>query len=163
MTAAFFGVSPQSLTVRWAALRLLKTQNDESLCEQEPGGFCRGEPCALCRIFGSPWRYGKATFSEAYPVEEQRELLNLIKAVNRTAGMTVKATTGIDRTRRVVKKDHLFSTEVAPPLTFEAMIEGRLDTSERELIEKCATILTHFGADGARGLGLCRYELEAWS
>ena len=144
---------------RWAALRLLKSQEITPLCGQVAGQFCRRNPCQLCRIFGSPREAGKAFFEDAYPVEEQQDILDLAKVPGRTAGMTVRSTTGIDRVRRVVKRYHLFTTETAPPMTFSANIEGTLD-DDWGLLENCAKILTHFGADGARGLGECRYILE---
>jgi CRISPR/Cas system CSM-associated protein Csm3 (group 7 of RAMP superfamily) len=148
---------------RWAALRLINSKaGGEKICGQKAGAYCRrGTACRLCRIFGSPWHSGRAFFGEAHLTEEQRAILQLVKPSDRTAGTTIRATTAIERARRVVKKDHLFTTEVAPAMTFVGSIEGALEQEDWELLRQCALVLTHFGADGSRGLGRCRYELEA--
>lgn len=146
---------------RWAAYRNLKTQDFDGLCVQQSGSFCRSEPCRLCELFGSPWHPGRAVFSEAYPSPEQRAILRLAMSDRRTTGTNVRTGTGIDRSRRVVRHDHLYNTEVAPALTFESYIEGTLREDQWALLTQCALVLTHFGAGSARGLGRCRFGIES--
>jgi hypothetical protein len=73
----------------------------------------------------------------------------------------VRTTTAIDRHFRTVRPAHLFSTEtIASFPRFESRIGGPLAGEDVELLRQCARVLTHFGADSSRGLGLCRYELS---
>lgn len=150
---------------RFAALRLATTMGQEDpddppLCGQHPGSFCRGRRCVLCRMFGSPWQEAVLVFADAYP--SQQELLRLLPAVDsrRALGSAVRANTGIDRRVRTVKRQHLFTTETLPPLEFEGTVEGDLSAPDEAFLDQCALVLTHFGADSARGLGQCRYILS---
>jgi CRISPR/Cas system CSM-associated protein Csm3 (group 7 of RAMP superfamily) len=148
---------------RYAALRILRSRGEQP-CGPPGQEFCKGEPwCALCRIFGSPMKPGAAVFGDAYPCEEG--LLADAIAGERFAavapGSEVRTTTAIDRHFRTVRPAHLFSTEtIASFPLFESRIGGPLAAEDLKLLHQCASILTHFGADSSRGLGLCRYELS---
>jgi len=143
---------------RWAALRLLRSRS-VSVCTQEPGEFCREKPCAICRLFGSPRFSGLLTFQDAHLIPEQRSIVALATVGSRTAGATIRATTALERQRRVVKADHLFTTEVIPALTFESVLRGPAQDADAQLVLECTRVLTHFGADSSRGLGQCNYAL----
>ena len=145
---------------RWASLRILRTRR-VALCTQQAGGFCRAEPCQLCRMFGSPWHPGQFIFSSAHPIPEHQAILELATSDWRTAGTTVRSTIAIDRTRRVAKNNHLFSSEVALPMTFAGSIEAGPEAEGWKLLDECTVILSHFGADSSRGLGQCIYSIVA--
>jgi CRISPR/Cas system CSM-associated protein Csm3 (group 7 of RAMP superfamily) len=67
----------------------------------------------------------------------------------------------VDRLRRTVRAEHLFSLETVPPLAaFEAEIRGGIDAADETLLRECTLLLNSFGAGGSRGLGACRYEIE---
>ncbi|MBI3684325.1 MAG: hypothetical protein HY235_28460 [Acidobacteria bacterium] len=153
---------------RYAAARLVTTLGSESICGQVAGQFCRPSesegtgPCVLCRLFGSPWRGGSLVFTDARPVAEEASLLRQLAPADkgRAHGTTIRATTAIDRRLRIVRAKHLFTTEVAPALSFEGRIEGDLTPADEQLLRHCTMLLTHFGADSARGLGQCRFEIR---
>ena len=148
---------------RWAALRILRSE-DKAACGPPEREFCKAPPwCGLCRVFGSPMRPGGAIFEDAHPTE--RALLETVIAQRRSAvelpDSTVRTTTAIDRHRRTVKPQHLFSTEtIANFVRFEGRIDGQICQEDLTLMRHCAMLLTHFGADSSRGLGLCQYELR---
>jgi CRISPR/Cas system CSM-associated protein Csm3 (group 7 of RAMP superfamily) len=144
---------------RWASLRILRTLGEPGLCGQRAGDFCRGELCALCRMFGSPRHAGEFVFGAAHLIPEHKAILELPAPGWTIAGATVRSTTAIDRARRVAKRNHLFSSEVAPALTFSGSIEGDEGAKGWERLQQCTVILSHFGADSARGLGQCVYRI----
>jgi CRISPR/Cas system CSM-associated protein Csm3 (group 7 of RAMP superfamily) len=131
------------------------------------GGHCRTEPrCLVCWIFGSTANQGAAVFHDAFPMEPERTILReqigTVQSEVLAGGSDVRASTAIDRCRGVVKPHHLFSTETLPPLIrFESKLGGRLPEGSVEFLRQCAKLLTHFGGDSARGLGLCRYTVES--
>ncbi len=133
---------------------------------RSPGTWCRGEPfCGICILFGSPVRQGTAEFHDAYPTEEFRARMQVLidqAASPFLAGATeVRASTSISRRWRRGESRHLYSTESAPAgIVFEGEIGGRLDPRHVELLQKAAAMITHFGADGARGLGACTLRLD---
>lgn len=147
---------------RYAALRILRSSGDRP-CGPPGSEFCKSEPwCALCRVFGSPMKPGAALFEDAYP--RDLALFSAVTSGGRFAVQSpdgeVRTTTAIDRHRRTVRPQHLFSTEtVTGSLRFESGIGGRLSPEDVELLRHCAMLLAHFGADSSRGLGFCRYEL----
>jgi CRISPR/Cas system CSM-associated protein Csm3 (group 7 of RAMP superfamily) len=139
---------------RFAAQQVL-----DSSCE-----FCNKPACRSCRLFGTPRRESTVLFDDAYPPEP---LLGILKSQLELSGKQVlrgatdvRAGAGIDRRRRIVETYHLFSTETLPPsFFFEGRIRGPLDDEQEKLLHQCALVLTHFGADSARGLGRCRFTV----
>lgn len=149
---------------RWAAGRVLAASPGEKVCAQRPGEFCRREWCRLCRLFGAPSRRADARFEDGYPVERGlvRAMLDAGESMVLAGASEVRAATGIDRRRRIVKSEHLFFTETVPPaIVFESRITGDLDTKQLKLLQQSALILTNFGGDSSRGLGFCRYSIGA--
>ncbi len=60
-----------------------------------------------------------------------------------------------------VEEYHLFTTETLPPgMVFESEVFGEASGEEEGLLGQACRLLTHFGADGARGLGRCQCRLE---
>ncbi|MGA3028047.1 MAG: RAMP superfamily CRISPR-associated protein [Bryobacteraceae bacterium] len=151
---------------REAALRILcATQKNPCLA---PGAeICKDDAgCTMCRLFGSAMRRGKAVFHDARPAGPEGEALAAnLKFPHQgwlPGGTEVRTTTAIDRKRRVVFPQHLFSTEtVSPIIRFEAVISGPLDDQEVELLDNSAGLLTFFGGSSSRGLGFCRVYRSA--
>ena len=150
---------------RWAALRYLKAVGELG-CEPQEGRPCRQPPfCIFCQVFGSPRKHGAAEFRDAYPPSAAREFVREqiggSPSVLLSGPTEVRASTAINRYRRIVQSEHLFTTEVVlPALRFEAEIAGALEKAHVDLLCKCTRLLAHFGADSARGLGFCNYELR---
>jgi hypothetical protein len=69
---------------------------------------------------------------------------------------------GIARDRQLgtARKQLLFSTETLPDwLVFTGEVLGESGKHE-DLLQKAVRVLTHFGADAARGLGRCEWRLK---
>jgi CRISPR/Cas system CSM-associated protein Csm3 (group 7 of RAMP superfamily) len=150
---------------RYAALRYLKATGDLR-CAPQDGHPCRRPPfCQFCELFGSPRIRGRAEFHDAYPEQAQFALIaeQIEGSVSLLASgpAAIRACTAIDRSRRISRREHLFTTEViVPGVRFQSQISGPLRSSDVNLLRACARLLTHFGADSARGLGFCRYLLR---
>ena len=146
---------------RYVALRILRSRGEG--CGPPGREICKAAPwCALCRVFGSPMKAGAAIFEDAQPCDRDL-LLTAMEGARQafdSAACQVRTTTAIDRHRKTVLPQHLFSTEtVANFVRFEGTIRGALTRDERKLLEQCARLLTHFGSDSSRGLGFCRCHL----
>ncbi|MBY0502550.1 MAG: hypothetical protein K2X03_01485 [Bryobacteraceae bacterium] len=149
--------------LRYGALRWMRTTGEGNPeCRPEDGRSCREEPCLFCQVFGSPRGAGRAVFSDCYPREADwfRDYSASISSPVLQAGGEVRTTTAINRRTRTVQPQHLFSTETIPAhVVFEGRISGRLNDAQQQLIRQGACLLNHFGADSARGLGFCRFNL----
>jgi len=151
--------------LRHAALRLLVTEGEPVCRYADQKAVCREEACGLCALFGSPWRSGRLRFSDAYPSGEMRLLLETLAETSKGGILhrdsAVRAATAIDRRLGKARENHLFTTEALPDaVAFEGRILGDLDESGEQLLKNAATILTHFGADAARGLGQCEFQIK---
>jgi CRISPR/Cas system CSM-associated protein Csm3 (group 7 of RAMP superfamily) len=130
-----------------------------------PPGIGRQEYCRVCQVFGAPALPARVVFTDAKPEPEAYEVM-LAQKVNSVStfhfGATdIRHSTSLDRLRRTVRTEHLFSLEtVQPPVVFEAEIRGWMDAADEALLRECALLLNSFGAGGSRGLGACRYEME---
>jgi CRISPR/Cas system CSM-associated protein Csm3 (group 7 of RAMP superfamily) len=146
---------------RHAALQV-QHGRDPHLCWPRPP--CRGNPCLLCQVFGSPRHRGAALFEDALVCEPERSLLRELRALAGDASLPldsgVRARTAVDRRRKVVCGQHLFTTETTPPsVRFQSMIRGLSDQSHVDLLLVCTKVLATFGADSARGLGFCSIDI----
>ncbi|HWZ42332.1 MAG TPA: RAMP superfamily CRISPR-associated protein [Candidatus Saccharimonadales bacterium] len=127
--------------------------------------WCNGEnACLLCRVFGSPRRPGLAVFEDAYPAPPADAMLRAILKPGRPAvhggGCEIRSSTAIDRYSRRVRPQHLFSTEVVPPLVhFESSILGDLNEEQTGCVTAASKLLSYFGGDSSRGMGHCRYSI----
>lgn len=131
----------------------------EPVCKGEGGPGAQG--CLLCRVFGSVWQRGGAWFRDARPAEPAAGVLRIqLRDWQRRwlpGGSEIRASTAIDRERKRVVPQHLFSTETLPPsIPFESRIDGRLTEEGWTLLEQSARLIQFLGADSARGLGRCR-------
>jgi len=151
---------------RFAASQWLRAK-DCARCGPPDKAWCEGEGiCLLCQIFGSPRRPGLAAFEDAYPAPPADAILRALIKYSRSpvlaGGSEMRSSTAIDRYSRRARPQHLFSTEVVPPLLrFHAQILGELNPEQTGCMIACARLLAHFGGDSSRGMGLCRYEIEA--
>jgi CRISPR/Cas system CSM-associated protein Csm3 (group 7 of RAMP superfamily) len=150
--------------MRHAALRV-QLADGERACEYgDQSNVCMdGEPCAICTLFGSVYRSAQLAFSDAYPAEEIRQVMeNLWKAGRGRVlpvDSSVRRGTALDRQLGTVRRQLLFSTETLPDwLTFRGTICGDAGGYE-ELLQQAARVLTHFGAGAARGLGRSEWRL----
>jgi CRISPR/Cas system CSM-associated protein Csm3 (group 7 of RAMP superfamily) len=105
-----------------------------------------------------------ALFEDALICEPERSLLkDLRTAVTGVAvplDHAIRTRTAVDRRRKVVRGQHLFSTETVPiGLRFEAQIRGIKHEQQHDLLHTCIQVLTTFGGDSTRGLGFCKYAL----
>lgn len=115
--------------------------------------MCQGddEPCPACRLFGSPWRPGKLTFSDLELVEPSF----LVEAGSPPAG-SLRYGVGLSRQRRVAEDKLLYTTEVVlpgTPLTLAGAIRGDLDEQELALLRAALDSLVAVGSAKTRGLG----------
>ncbi len=130
-----------------------------------PPGIERKEYCRICQIFGAPALPARVVFTDAKPEPEAYEVM-LAQKRNSASPFHFGATeirhgTSLDRLRRTVRAEHLFSLETVPPLVaFDAEIRGCIDAADEVLLRECPLLLNSFGAGGSRGLGACRYEME---
>jgi len=147
---------------RHAVLRVLLALPQKACQHGGHPAICKEEPyCALCQIFGSPYRQGGLIFTDA---RLEATTARVFEEILRGSGgdprdAMVRSSTAIDRELRTVRPHLLFTTEALPPgLTFSGQVLGEASGNESLLQDACK-VLTHFGADGARGLGRCEYKL----
>lgn len=136
---------------RHAASVILRTGSGDPHAGSR-AGFCVLPPrCPVCRIFGCPMSEGAAHFGDALPID--------LELASPFGVPEVRATSAIDRQRRIAKAQHLFTTEIAPVhIVYEFTIWGRLNKEDVELLHHCSRLMTHFGSGGSRGLGAVRFE-----
>jgi CRISPR/Cas system CSM-associated protein Csm3 (group 7 of RAMP superfamily) len=120
-------------------------------------------PCAICRVFGSPFLEGKLFLSDASCAVEENPALGVTDWGERAAPRIWDERDGvaIDRKTRTARPGHLFRTECAPAgLKLRATLTGDLDEeTEVPLLRAAVKTLGWLGADSSRGLGGCRCEL----
>jgi CRISPR/Cas system CSM-associated protein Csm3 (group 7 of RAMP superfamily) len=147
---------------RHAVLRVLLARGEKACQVGDHLAVCKEEPyCALCELFGSTFRQGGLIFTDARLDATTARLFEEILAgsVGTPLDTIVRSSTAIDRESRTVRPHFLFTSETLPPgLTFSGRILGEAGSRESSLQDACK-VLTHFGADGARGLGHCEYKL----
>jgi CRISPR/Cas system CSM-associated protein Csm3 (group 7 of RAMP superfamily) len=134
---------------------------------------CKGNPCIVCRTFGSPLHQGKFFFSDAKLPEELIKSLTEENeenpAISLRSFLNIKTGTKIDRRFGTVEEDHLFTTETGMRgITLTAKIYGIgndfifLDKGELplelNLLLGALSLITHLGGEVSRGLGYVRIE-----
>jgi CRISPR/Cas system CSM-associated protein Csm3 (group 7 of RAMP superfamily) len=154
------------------AARHILLADVKEVCESDrkpracgPPGIEPKEYCRICQVFGAPALPARVIFTDAKPEPEAYEVMLAQKQSCASPfhfGATeFRHSTSLDRLRRTVRAEHLFSLETVPPLVaFDAEIRGWIDGADEALLRECALLLNSFGAGGSRGLGACRYEME---
>lgn len=140
-------------------------------CPQEES--CKGNPCIVCRTFGSPLHQGKFFFSDANLSEE------LIKSITEESKenpaiplrffLNTKTGTKISRRYGTVQEDHLFTTETGiRGMSLVAKIYGRgndfIFSDEGKLplelvfLLNSLKLMTHLGGGKSQGFGCVEIE-----
>ncbi|MFZ7111985.1 MAG: RAMP superfamily CRISPR-associated protein [Desulfatiglandales bacterium] len=141
----------------------------QTLCpSRDEPGYCRTpEPCAFCRLFGSPLHPGRFFFEDAYPSDSMdmysRFGLDMERAFFREAQTEARTRVSLERTRRVARRGHLLSSETgAAFLEFKGKIQGPdpEDGEALQLLDFALRTLTHLGAGGGAGLGRIKGGLK---
>jgi len=143
--------------------------------QDDPQGCIGHQPCLVCRVFGSPHHQGGVLFGNAVLVAEiQTALADLDGESPRKGerpraalhlGRQERSNTSLDRKRRVVLPERLFTFEaVDQPALFRGEIFGNesfsLSRSEIALLAVSLENITHMGGGRGRGFGRCRFQLE---
>lgn len=150
--------------LRHSALRLLGALG-EPFCGEGIGPPCRGEPCALCRVFGSVRRPSPLVIADGVLAAPWREILAEIvdsESGRRPGRLSeLRMNIALDRTSRTTRQGALFCSELMPEnLAFDAEILGDLeDPEDWRTLEDAADLITHFGGGASRGWGRCRVKL----
>ncbi len=122
--------------------------------------FCRGAPCAFCRLFGSPVHPGLYIYEDG-KLDGDEAVVNMVQnsgpRFKRAVQMEKRTRVSLERTRRVAKRGHLLMQENgAAFLSFRAKISGPHDPDAEKLLRYGLSCLTHLGGGSAAGLGrLC--------
>jgi len=107
----------------------------QKVCEgSDPAGMCESNPCLVCQVFGSPRYRSPLRFYDS-SIEGMAD---------------VRMGTGIERRRRTIKQDLLFSYEIGYGRMLRAEITGVFPTRD-EAMKACA--LVYMGAKASLSLG----------
>ena len=148
---------------RYVGLLILRAGPEAALYPRHAEHACSSaEACILCRIFGSRGQPGAAIFNNAFPMDHEKRLIESLAGISSSTflsgGSEIRTSTAIDRARRTVLAEHLFSTEILPSfIRFRCDIGGALTPEQVEFLTRCAKLLNCFGGGSARGAGICRF------
>ena len=120
----------------------------ENMCQGD------GEPCPVCRLFGSPWRPGRLVFSDL-TLAEPAFLAGESRAAAPPEG-SLRYGVGLSRQRRVAEDQLLYTAEVflpGTPLTLSGSIEGVLDEQELALLRAGLDGMVALGGGKTKGMG----------
>lgn len=133
------------------------------------------DPCILCRLFGASHWPGGLHFADAELHPDIQKVLNHLddRAANdkravrnaRNFGRHIRTSTALDRRRRTVLRNRLFTHEtVQLPVRFEGRISGHIhqmrpDGAEAVLLAAALEAITHLGGGRGRGTGRCRFTV----
>jgi len=123
----------------------------------------RGEICAVCAIFGSPWERGRV-WPEDLLLCEPEELAREREQGKEAPFSTARFGVSLSRRRRVSEDARLFSTELflpGVPLVFSGVWEGRLTLPQLALIEAGCGAINALGRGKTGGLGWCRVTVDS--
>jgi len=135
--------------------------NPARMCPNYPPH--RGEVCAVCAIFGSPWERGRL-WPEDLLLCEPEELARARERDEDAPLAAVRFGVSLSRRRRVAEDARLFSTELflpGVPLVFGGRWEARLTLQQLVLIEAGCGVITALGRGKTGGLGWCRVTVES--
>jgi CRISPR/Cas system CSM-associated protein Csm3 (group 7 of RAMP superfamily) len=123
----------------------------------------RGEICAVCAIFGSPWCRGNI-WPEELLLREPEELAREREQGKEAPFSTARFGVSLSRRRRVAEDARLFTTELflpGVPLVFGGTWGGRLTLSQLALVEAGCGAINALGRGKTGGLGWCRVTVES--
>lgn len=150
--------------------RLLLSQNIGVCHAPSPESMCQpvGEQvfCPVCRLFGSPWLESALYFQDLILVDEDMRLLRTQRTSQRKTARAPqtesRAGIRINRYRRVVQEDFLFSTELfepGMPWTFGGQVAFTGDTVDLAPVYLAVQAVNMLGGSRSRGLGWCQLSL----
>ena len=128
---------------RYSVEKLLRTYGEKKACyAPKPEEMCNG--CIVCIYFGSPKNKGRLKFYELKPLSEY--------------SFDTRVGIGINRRRKIVEEEHLFTIETAWVNEFRTEIEGLFDLEEDakeagSLIYGGLKLVFAIGGVKSRGLG----------
>lgn len=149
--------------------RLVQASGQWVCGSPDPAHMCpnypqhRGETCAACAIFGSPWERGHL-WPEDLLLCEPEELARARKQGQDAPLSTARFGVSLSRRRRVSEDARLFTTELflpGVPLVFGGTWEGRLTWRQLVLVEAGCGTITALGRGKTGGLGWCRATVES--
>lgn len=115
------------------------------------------QPCAVCRLFGSPTIPSSILFSDLRLIDQEMVVYAPELLVSIRPGVS------INRHRRVAKDARLFSSEmVSTGLTFHGSIEvlRKLTATEKSLLQRAVRFTDRLGANKSTGVGDVEIELS---
>jgi len=129
--------------IRYSTEKFLRTYEEEKACyAPKPGDMCNC--CIVCIYFGSPRNKARLKFHDLKPVSEYL--------------LDTRVGTGVNRRRKVVEEDHLFTLETAWVKEFRTEIDGLFDLEEdakeaASLVYGGLKLAFAIGGVKSRGLG----------
>ena len=135
--------------------------NPEHMCPNYPPR--RGEICAACAIFGSPWERGQI-WPDDLLLRQPEELARAREHDEEAPFSTTRFGVSLSRRRRVSEDARLFTTELflpGVPLVFSAVWEARLTLQQLVLVEAGCGAINALGRGKTGGLGSCRVAVES--
>lgn len=147
---------------------LRQTLGPSRVCNPpQPDRMCHplspDEPvCAVCNLFGSPWRESRLRFGCLTLSEASQAVMG--RALTRSPQTTTRAGIGINRQRRIVQEDLLFWTELFEPgFPWEFVGNGYFKGTLGDLVPLylAAACVNSLGGSRTRGLGWCRLTISA--
>jgi CRISPR/Cas system CSM-associated protein Csm3 (group 7 of RAMP superfamily) len=145
------------------AARAVAPVLDKRLWVCEAACLPGADACSVCLLFGSPFREGKLSFSDACCQREDNPGIDglLVCAARPPMIWGERQNVAIDRRQRTSRHGQLMQSECAPDgLLLRATISGDLTAEELTLLRGAVKSLLYFGSGSARGMGRCRCSLH---
>jgi CRISPR/Cas system CSM-associated protein Csm3 (group 7 of RAMP superfamily) len=128
----------------------------EAMCQ--PGKS--EEFCPICRLFGSPWRESRLTFTDLTLVEPA-----FLAEAKLPPHTSLRYGVGLSRHRRVAQDQLLYTTETFLPggtVTLEGEINGRAEEEDLGLLVAGLENLLALGGGKTSGMGWCELEFDLY-
>lgn len=129
--------------IRYSAEKFLRTYGKKACYAPKPEDMCNR--CIVCMYFGSPRNKARLKFHDLKPTSEYL--------------LDTRVGTGMNRRRKVVEEDHLFTLETAWVKEFRTEIDGLFDLEEDA---KEAASLTYGGLKLAFAIGGVKSRGLGW-
>jgi len=118
----------------------------------------QGEPCPVCRVFGSPWVTGRLRFVRLVLVGPADVVAGLeeLKRQQRVVRTQLRYGVALSRRRQVSEEKLLYTTELFEPgrrLAFNGTLHGQLSRSEAALVVAGLRLMPALGRGKSGGLG----------
>jgi CRISPR/Cas system CSM-associated protein Csm3 (group 7 of RAMP superfamily) len=117
--------------------------------------MCRRAPCAVCQIFGAPWRAGRLRFTDL-TLSGPPQIAALRDDDDYYPRTTQRSGVALNRRRRVAEDQHLYDTELflpGAPLEFSGDLRGPLTQAQAGLLLAGLRLIPALGGGKTGGLG----------